>query len=340
VIEPSLPLTELHRHLEGNVRLATILELGQEHNLPLPAWDLEGLRPHVQVTSPQPGVMAFIAKFEWPRRVMVNYEACRRIAYENVEDAKREGMTYIELRFSPWFMAEVHGLEPAGVTEAVVDGIRAGQHDFGTKVNLIGILSRTYGPVTAAKELEALASQREHIAALDLAGDEVNFPGELFREHFRIARNNGWHVTVHAGESAGAESIWQAIRELGAERIGHALSAADDPALMDYMAEQRIGVESCLTSNVQTSCVPDYARHPLKKFLERGILATINSDDPGISGISLRHEYEGATPKAGLSQAQIRQAQANALETAFLTEKERLSLRCTKDERRMKTGFG
>ena len=353
MIEPDLPLIELHRHLDGNVRLATILDLGREHNLPLPAWDLEGLRPHVQVTVPQPGVMAFIAKFEWPTAVMVNYDACRRIAYENVEDAKREGMDYIELRFSPWFMvaqrmattlvaqrmattlvaqrmattlAEAHSLDPAGVTEAVVEGIQAGRRDFSMKVNLIGILSRTYGPATAAKELSALSSQREHIVALDLAGDEANFPGELFREHFRTARENGWHVTVHAGESAGAESIWQAIRELGAERIGHALRAVDDPALMDFMAERRIGVESCLTSNVQTSCVPDYRSHPLRRFLEAGIPATINSDDPGISGIDLRHEYEVAAPRAGLTQAHIRQAQANALEAAFLTEEEKRSL--------------
>jgi adenosine deaminase len=327
MIEPALPLIELHRHLDGNVRLATILDLGREHNLPLPAWDLDGLRPHVQVTVPQPGVMAFIAKFEWLTGAMVNYDACRRIAYENVEDAKREGMDYIELRFSPWFMAEAHSLDPAGVTEAVVEGIQAGRRDFSIKVNLIGILSRTYGPVAAAKELRALSSQREHIVALDLTGDEANFPGELFSEHFRTARDNGWHVTVHAGESAGAESIWQAIRELGAERIGHALRAVDDPTLMEYMAEQRIGVESCLTSNVQTSCVPDYRSHPLRRFLEAGIPATLNSDDPGISGIDLRHEYEVAAPKAGLTQAQIRQAQANALEAAFLTEVEKLSLR-------------
>lgn len=327
MIEALLPLIELHRHLDGNVRLATILDLGREHNLPLPAWDLEGLRPHVQVTGPQPGVMAFIAKFEWLTGVMVNYDACRRIAYENVEDAKREGMDYIELRFSPWFMAEAHALDPAGVTEAVVEGIQAGRRDFSMKVNLIGILSRTYGPATAANELRALSSQRQHIVALDLAGDEANFGGELFRQHFLTARENGWHVTVHAGESAGAESIWQAIRELGAERIGHALRAVDDPTLMEYMAEQRIGVESCLTSNVQTSCVPDYRSHPLRRFLEADIPATLNSDDPGISGIDLHHEYEVAAPKAGLTQAHIRQAQANALETAFLTEGEKRSLR-------------
>lgn len=327
MIDASLPLIDLHRHLDGNVRLQTILDLGRTHGLPLPAWDEAGLRPHVQITEPQAGVMAFIARFHWARAVMVDYEAVRRIAYENVEDAQNEGIDYVELRFSPWFMAEVHGLNPAGVVEAVVDGVQAGQRDFGVRVHLIGILSRTYGAAIAHQELDALLMQRQHIVALDLAGDEANFPPEWFLEHFRRARQIGWRITVHAGEAAGPESVWQAIRILGAERLGHAVRAIEDPALLDYLAERRIGVESCLTSNVQTSCVADYAAHPLRRFLENGILATINTDDPGISGITLRHEYEIAAPRAGLDAAHIRQAQANALEVAFLSEAEKQALR-------------
>jgi adenosine deaminase len=327
LINPSLPLIELHRHLDGNIRLETILDLSQKHHLPLPALDLEGLRPHVQVTEPQPGVMAFIAKFKWLIGVMVDYDAVHRIAYENVEDAKKDGIDYIELRFSPWFMAEAHKLDPVGVVEAVAEGVAVGQRNFGVKVNLIGILSRTYGADIAAKELAALLSQKERITALDLAGDEANFPAKWFREHFRRARNAGWHITVHAGEIAGPESIWEAIRGLGAERIGHAIRATEDPDLMDFMVENKIGVESCLTSNVQTSCVPDYPRHPLKTFLEKGILATINTDDPGISGIDLPYEYDIAAPKAGLTEEQIRQAQVNALEVAFLTGEEKQALK-------------
>ena len=323
MIDPSLPLVELHRHLDGSIRLETVLDLGRRHNVPLPARDAEGLRPHVQVTGPQPGVMAFIAKFRWPMAVLVDADAVRRVAYENVEDAKNEGLDYVELRFSPWFMAEANGLDPAAVVEAVVDGTNAGARATGVRVGLIGILSRTYGPDSAARELEALLGQREHIIALDLAGDEANFPAEWFAEHFRRAREAGWHITVHAGESAGPESVWQAIRTLGAERIGHALRAVEDPSLLDYLAEHKIGVESCLTSNVQTSCVPDYASHPLKRFLERGLRATINTDDPGISGITLPYEYEVAAPKAGLTPEQIRQAQGNALEAAFLGEEEK-----------------
>ncbi len=134
-------------------------------------------------------------------------------------------------------------------------------------------------------------------------------------------------MTVHAGEAAGPESIWQAVRVLGAERLGHAVRAIEDPALLDYLAEKRIGIESCLTSNVQTSCVSSYRAHPLRRFLEHGILATINTDDPGISGITLHYEYEVAAPQAGLSAAQIRQAQENALEVSFLSEAEKQALR-------------
>jgi adenosine deaminase len=162
--------------------------------------------------------------------------------------------------------------------------------------------------------------------ALDLAGDEANWPGTLFVEHFQRARDAGWQITVHAGESAGPDSVWQAVRELGATRIGHAVAAIEDPALLDHMAEYQIGIESSLTSNVQTSVVPDYASHPILRFMDRGLLVTLNTDDPGISAIDLRHEYEIAAPAAGLLLEQIHQAQSNAVTAAFLSEKEREAL--------------
>jgi adenosine deaminase len=316
-------LIDLHHHLDGSLRLETILDLGLSHNLPLPAKTLEGLRPYVQVSGPQPGVMAFIEKFEWMTGVLVDYDACHRVAYENVEDAAREGLDYIELRYSPWFMAEAHHLEAAGVVEAVTDGIRSAERDLGIRANQIGIISRHYGPEIAWKELAALKSQKDEFVGLDLAGDEANFPGELFVEHFKKARESGWHITVHAGEAAGAESIWQALNGLGAERIGHAVRAVDDPALLDYLLEHQIGLECNLTSNVQTTTVPDYPSHPMRRFMELGLLATLNTDDPGISAIDLHYEYNVAAPKAGLSDEMIRQAQQNALHTAFLSQPEK-----------------
>jgi len=326
MIDPHLPLIDLHRHMDGSVRLNTILELGKKHGVKLPGSTTEELRPHVQVMERQPGVMAFISKMLWLTAVLGDAAACQRIARENVEDAKREGIDYIELRFSPWFMSEPHGLDLNRVVEAVVSGVQEGVQEAGVQVKLIGILSRTYGVEIAHKELAALLTQREHLVALDLAGDEANFPPKLFVQHFKRARDAGLHVTVHAGESAGPESVWDALRLLGAERIGHGVRAMEDPALIDYLLENQIGIEANLTSNVQTSTVANLATHPLRAMLERGLLASINTDDPGVSAIDLPHEFEVAAVAAGLSRDQIRQAQASALETAFLSKEEKAEM--------------
>ena len=321
------PLIDLHRHLDGSVRLETILDLGRRHRIPLPGDTLETLRPHVVVTTPQPGLIEFLAKFKWMTAVLADYDACRRVARENVEDAQREGIRYIELRFSPAFMADAHNLDPSRVTAAVIEGVREGEAATGVRANLIGILTRTYGPVRARRELRALLDHKQDITALDLAGDEGNWPAELFIEHFKEGREAGWQVTVHAGEAAGAQSIVTAIDQLGATRIGHAVRAVEDPAVMDLLRERRIGIEANLTSNVQTSTVPGYASHPLKQFLEAGLLATINTDDPGISGIDLPYELDVAAPAAGLGEGQIVQALENAWEIAFLPADERARLR-------------
>ena len=321
------PLIDLHRHLDGSVRLETILDLGRLHKIPLPGNSLDELRPHVVVTTPQPGLIEFLAKFKWMTAVLADYDACRRVARENVEDAHREGIRYIELRFSPAFMADAHNLDPSRVTAAVIEGVREGEAATGVKANLIGILTRTYGPVRARRELRALLDHKNEITALDLAGDEGNWPAELFVEHFKEGRGAGWQVTVHAGEAAGAQSIVTAIEQLGATRIGHAVRAAEDGAVMDLLRERRIGIEANLTSNVQTSTVPDYASHPLKKFLESGLLATINTDDPGISGIDLAYELDVAAPAAGLDESQVIRALENAWEIAFLGPEEKARLR-------------
>jgi adenosine deaminase len=325
-MNPRFPVIDLHRHLDGNMRLTTILELAKQHGIRLPADTPEGLRPHVQVMSTVPDLLAFLAKFEWMIAVLADTAACRRIARENVEDAKAEGIDYLELRFSPYFMATAHQLDVAKVVEAVVEGAAEGSRATGVKVKLIGILSRTFGAGPCMKELEALLTHRQHLVALDLAGDEKNYPAELFVEHFRRGRDAGWAITVHAGEAGGAPSVWSALQQLGATRIGHCVRAVDDPKLMDYLSEHRIGIEANLTSNVQTNTVPSLAAHPLRQFLDRGLLATINTDDPSISGINLRHELEIAAPAAGLTAAQVKQAQRNALEIAFLTPTEKATL--------------
>ncbi|MTD26029.1 adenosine deaminase [Erwinia sorbitola] len=327
MIDSQLPLTDIHRHLDGNIRAQTILDLGREFNLALPAATLETLRPHVQVIETEPDLVSFLNKLDWGVKVLGSLDACRRVALENVEDAARAGIHYAELRFSPGYMAMTHNLPVAGVVEAVIDGIKAGCSAHNIDVRLIGIMSRTFGEEACLRELDGLLAHRDSITALDLAGDELGFPGSQFLSHFNRARDAGLRITVHAGEAAGAESIWQAIRELGAERIGHGVKAVEDTALMDFMAKHGIGVESCLTSNIQTSTVASLARHPLKTFLEHGILATINTDDPAVQGIEIGHEYSVAAPAAGLSLAQMRVAQENGLKIAFLSDAEKTAVR-------------
>ena len=326
MIDPSLPLIDLHRHLDGNVRLQTIIDLAEKNGISLPAENVDSLRPYVVVNDSEPGLMAFIARFKYLTSILVDGDACRRVAYENVEDAAREGIDYVELRFSPWFMASSHGLNPAIVLEAIVDGVAAGARDTGVKVQLIGILSRTYGVETAFKELAALLQFKQYFAALDLAGDEAAFPAGLFTEHFRRARDAGLAITVHAGESDGPESIWSSINDLGASRIGHGVSAAQDPALMDYLLERQIGLEISLTSNIHTQTIDRLENHPAKSFFERGMLASLNTDDPAISGIDLIHEYQQAAPAAGLTAAMTRQSQLNAVQMAFLSVSDKQAL--------------
>lgn len=326
MINNTLPLLDLHRHLDGNVRATTILELGQQFNMDLPATDLEGLRPHVQVLDNAPNLMAFLEKLDWGVKVLGDYDACRRIAIENVADAVAQGIDYTELRFSPYYMAKTHNLHPQGVVEAVVDGVQSAVKGQDIKVNLIGIMSRTFGVEKCQYELDALLAFKEQLVAIDLAGDELGFPGELFIEHYKQVRDAYLGVTVHAGEAEGAVSIWQAIKELGATRIGHGVKAIHDPALMDYLRDNRIGIESCLTSNIQTSTVESLTTHPLKAFLDHGVLATINTDDPAVQGIELDNEYSHAATAAGLDLSDIHKAQRNAVEIAFLSEADKKAL--------------
>ena len=327
MITKNLPLTDIHRHLDGNIRIETILQLGQKFNLALPATSVDALRPFVQVVETQPDLMAFLSKLDWGVAVLGDLDACYQVAYENVEDAKNALIDYTELRFSPYYMAMKHNLPIQGVVEAVVAGVAAGSCDFNVKTNLIGIMSRTFGTEACQLELDGLLSQKDKLVAIDLAGDELGQPGDQFVNHFKQVRDAGLRVTVHAGEAAGAESIWQAIHKLGAVRIGHGVKAIEDLKLMDYLVANNIGIESCITSNIQTSTIADITQHPIKAFLNHGVMATLNTDDPAVEGIELPFEYEVAAPKAGLSLDQIKQAQINGLEIAFLSAVEKQALR-------------
>ncbi|GFD66913.1 adenosine deaminase [Alteromonas sp. KUL106] len=334
MVNTHFPLLDLHRHLDGNVRLQTILELGQQFSIALPNDSLGGLRPHVQVMEIAPDLVSFLNKLTWGVKVLGSLEACKRVAIENVEDAAKQGIDYAELRFSPYFMAESHGLPTQGVVEAVIDGVKSATKDYDVKINLIGILSRSYGVKACQNELNAIIACKEDITAIDLAGDEKGFPGELFVEHFKQVKREGLQITIHAGEAAGPESIWQAINGLGASRIGHGVNAIHDRKLMDHLRDHHIGIESCLTSNILTNTVASLPQHPLKTFLEHGILASINTDDPAVQGIELDHELSVAAKQAGLTPALVNKAQENALAMAFLSESEKAILKAKRKQSR------
>lgn len=258
--------------------------------------------------------------------MLASVDACRRVAFENIEDAARNGLHYVELRFSPGYMAMTHNLPVAGVVEAVIEGVREGCKTFDVQARLIGIMSRTFGEAACLQELEALLAHRDQITAIDppVTSWASRAACSCLISTAHVMQDG---ILPFMQAKPRPESIWQAIRELGAERIGHGVKAIEDRALMDFLAEQRIGIESCLTSNIQTSTVASLAQHPLKTFLEHGVLASLNTDDPAVQGVDIIHEYNIAAPQAGLSREQIRQAQINGLEIAFLTPEEKQALR-------------
>ena len=328
-LSPRLPRVDLHRHLEGSLRLETVIELSRRHHLPLPAWTRAELERHVWIQEPTSDILVLLPRFNLLRNILVDYDACRRVTRECLEDASQEGLDYLELRFSPMFMAELHGLDPLGVTSAVCDAWQEASEKLPVVSRLVVILSRTYGPETCQVELEAaLACRDRGVTGLDLAGDEARHPAGQFVEHFRRARDAGLRLTAHAGEFAGAESVRETVLALRPERLGHAVHAADDPAVLELLVEKQVAVECCPTSNVLTTAVSTYSAHPLPLFLSRGLCASLNTDDPALMGdLRLETEYQAARDAMGLSRAQLDQVQENGLRGAFLSETERAALR-------------
>lgn len=332
MIDSTLPLLDLHRHLDGNIRPATIWQLAQKNDITLPTTQFEKFIPYVQIQHSEANLLAFLKKLDWGVAVLKDIDDVKRVAYENVEDAFNAGLHYAELRFSPYYMAMNHNLSITDVVSAVIDGVHAGVKSFDIKINLIGILSRTFGVKQCQLELEALLTHKENLVAIDLAGDEYNFPGELFVEHFKQVRNAGLQVTIHAGEAGGAKSVWQAITELGATRIGHGVATIEDEKLMTYMVNNNIAIESCLTSNFQTGTVDDLSQHPVKKFLSFGIKACLNTDDPAVQGIEIKHEFEVAQQKLQFGSKEISQLQRNAIDMSFLSSNDKMTLLSSKNK--------
>lgn len=326
MINKQLPLVDLHRHLDGNIAPKTVWELAQKHNIELPGNSLEEFTPHAQIQGQTSDLLAFLEKLDYGVSVLADFDAVYRVAYENVADAKAQQLDYTELRFSPHYMAMAFNLDMTELVNVVADAVAAGSRDFGVKTNLIGILSRTFGTETCMKELDAILAHKDKVIALDLAGDELNFPATQFVDHFKKARGAGLQITVHAGEAAGPESIWDAINLLGATRIGHGVAAIKDMKLMDYLVENTISIESCPTSNYQTATISDIRQHPLRTFFDHGVNVFLNTDDPAVSNIDILNEYKVAQEILGFNSEELSQIQRNGVKAAFLSDAEKQAL--------------
>lgn len=326
MINENLPLVDLHRHLDGNILPATVWDLGQKYGIELPGDNLAEFTKHAQIQGQTSDLLAFLQKLDYGVSVLADYDCVYRIARENILDAKSQGLDYTELRFSPYYMAQAFNLDLTEVVNVTADAVFTASKEVGVKANLIGILSRTFGVEACNKELAAILAHKDKICALDLAGDEINFPAPMFVEHFKQARDAGLHITVHAGEADGPQSVWNAIELLGATRIGHGVNAVSDPKLMEYLANNDIVIESCPTSNFQTATVKDLTQHPLPKFLDAGIKVCLNTDDPAVSNITIKHEYQVVRDVLKLTDAQVAQLQKNGVEAAFLSNEEKQAL--------------
>lgn len=326
MINKDLPLVDLHRHLDGNILPETIWKIAEKNSIKLPAESLEELIPLTQIQDQTSDLLAFLQKLDYGVSVLTTLDDCYTVAYENMLDAKRQGLDYVELRFSPYYMSMNHNLNMADVVAAVIDGVRTGEKDTGVKTNLIGILSRTFGAETCMAELESLLAHKDKIIALDLAGDEINYPAQMYKEHFNKGRDAGWQITVHAGEADGPQSVWNAIEMLGATRIGHGVAATQDKALMEYMAKNNIAVEQCPTSNYQTATISSVKDSALPIFLENDILVTLNTDDPAVSNIDLPHEYNVAKDVIGMTDEELAKVQENGVKAAFLSDGDKKAL--------------
>jgi adenosine deaminase len=324
----ALPKIDLHRHLEGSLRLTTLLDVARRFELDLPTRDLEALRPLVQVTNDEPNFRNFLEKFNVLRRFYRAPEVISRLAYEVVADAAHDQVRYLELRFTPYALASTQGYAMEAVTDWVVEAVQAAVRDHPPlRVGLIASVNR-HESLAIAEQVARLAIERrdQGIVGLDLAGDEFNHAADPFRALFRDAREAGLGVVAHAGEWTGANTVRDAIENLGVQRIGHGVRVIEDPAVVALARERGIVFEVCLTSNVQTGVVARLADHPLCSMVRQGLRTTINTDDPSVSDSSLTEEYTKAFEYLGFSLTEIKHCLLTAAESAFLPAAERAAL--------------
>ena len=323
----ALPKVELHRHLEGTLRLDTMLDIARQHGITIPA-DILRLSTLVQMQEEEKySFQNFLSKFNTLRLFYRSPDVIHRITREAIEDAAKDNIRYMELRFTPVALSRAERFPLHDVIDWVITSSQEAAKKYGVIVKLIASVNR-HESSELAEQVAWLAAERKDrgLVAMDLAGNEAEFKSEPFYGVFKEARQSGLHVTIHAGEWGPAMNIKEAIEELGAERIGHGVRVLEDDYVAKLAKERGTPFEVCITSNYQSGVVPALTAHPLADMLDYGLNVTINTDDPSISRITLSHEYYTARENLGLSDNILKQRIVAAAQAAFLPDAERETL--------------
>jgi len=320
-----LPKTDLHVHLDGSVRPATLIDLALEYDRMLPAHDERTLADYMRVDDAQ-DLVDYLKRFDTTLAVMQWAPALERIAFELVIDAAAENVRYLETRFSPVLNTR-EGLTMHGAVEAVLIGLRRGERETGTRTGVIICALRHMNPDTSLALARVAADFKGRgVVAFDLAGPERGFPPSAHRDAFRFASRANLAITVHAGEAFGPASIREAIHECRANRIGHGTRLLEDPELMAYVRDFRVPIEVCLTSNVQTRVAPTFHEHPARRFFDAGVVTTLNTDNRLMSGTTVTDEFLRAHEHLGFTLDQLAHVALMGFESAFLPWAEKKSL--------------
>jgi adenosine deaminase len=313
----ALPKTDLHVHLDGSLRLETILELAKAGRVELPASDVEGLRAAIGCGNHFGSLVEYLRGFDITLRVMQTEAALERIAFELAEDAHRENVRYMEVRYAPMLHTQ-RGLKLTKVVEAVLDGLRRARETYGIKANVIVCGIRNISAESSYQMAElAVAYKGRGVVGFDLAGAEADFPAKHHRAAFQLVRDNNINCTIHAGEAYGPESIAQAMHVCGAHRIGHGCRLREDGDLLHYVNDHRVPLECCPSSNVQTGAVKDLASHPIKLYFDLGLRVTVNTDNRLITDTSVSKELYLVHTKMGVPFADIKSMIVAGFKSSF-----------------------
>ncbi|HCK98654.1 MAG TPA: adenosine deaminase [Candidatus Marinimicrobia bacterium] len=321
-----LPKTELHCHLDGSLRLNTILELAEKNKIELPSRDPETLHKAVAVLGNTVTLPEYIKKFDITLSVLQTPEALSRAAYELAEDCHRENVLYLEVRYSPILHTQ-QGMTPMETVDAVLTGLKQAEDEFKIKSGVIICGIRSISPEVSYRLAElAVAFKNRGVVGFDLAGVEENFPAKDHKEAFYLILNNNINTTLHAGEDYGPESIHQAVHYCGAHRIGHGVRLKEDGDLLNFINDHRIALEICMTSNIHTGSVKNYESHPFKFYYDFGLRVTLNTDNRLISNTSLTKEYLLAHKYFNFQIANFKEIIINGFKSAFMSHRTRTNI--------------